>query len=65
MKVMIRSEYSEAFKALSKKEVFSSSEGREAGIPPRMSDQSAFGPQLSPNLECPLYAKLQVFSTLN
>jgi predicted transcriptional regulator of viral defense system len=33
---MIRSKYSEAFRALSKKEVFSSAEGREAGIPPRM-----------------------------
>lgn len=33
---MVKSKYSEAFKALSKKEVFSSSEGREAGIPPRM-----------------------------
>lgn len=33
---MTRSKYSEAFKALSKKEVFSSAEGREAGIPPRM-----------------------------
>src|ERR1700722_7609873 len=33
---MIRSKYSEAFRALSKKEVFSSADGREAGIPPRM-----------------------------
>lgn len=33
---MIRSKYSEAFKAISKKEVFSSAEGREVGIPPRM-----------------------------
>lgn len=33
---MIRSKYSEAFRALSKKVVFSSAEGREAGIPPRM-----------------------------
>ena len=33
---MIRSKYSAALKALSKKAVFSSSEGREAGIPPRM-----------------------------
>lgn len=33
---MIRSKYSEAFRALSKMTVFSSSEGREAGIPPRM-----------------------------
>lgn len=33
---MIRSKYSEAFRALSKKEIFSSAEGREAGIPPRM-----------------------------
>lgn len=33
---MMRSKYSEAFKALSKKEVFSSAEGREAGIPSRM-----------------------------
>lgn len=33
---MIRSKYSEAFRALAKKEVFSSAEGREAGIPPRM-----------------------------
>lgn len=33
---MIRSKYSEAFIALSKKEVFSSAEGRKAGIPPRM-----------------------------
>lgn len=33
---MIRSKYSEAFMALSKKAVFSSAEGREAGIPPRM-----------------------------
>lgn len=33
---MIRSKYSEALRALSKKEVFSSAEGREAGIPPRM-----------------------------
>jgi predicted transcriptional regulator of viral defense system len=33
---MIRSKYSEAFGALSKKGVFSSAEGREAGIPPRM-----------------------------
>ena len=33
---MIKSKYSEAFRALSKKEVFSSAEGREAGIPPRM-----------------------------
>ena len=34
--VMIRSKYSAALKALSKKAVFSSAEGREAGIPPRM-----------------------------
>lgn len=33
---MIKSKYSEAFRAISKKEVFSSAEGREAGIPPRM-----------------------------
>ena len=33
---MIRSKYSAALKALSKKAVFSSAEGREAGIPPRM-----------------------------
>lgn len=33
---MIRSKYSEAFRALSKKGVFSSAEGREAGIPARM-----------------------------
>ena len=33
---MIRSKYSEAFRALAKKKVFSSAEGREAGIPPRM-----------------------------
>jgi predicted transcriptional regulator of viral defense system len=33
---MIRSKYAEAFKALSKKEVFSSAEGRKAGIPSRM-----------------------------
>src|SRR3990167_4222584 len=33
---MIRSKYSEAFKALSKKKVFSSAEGKKAGIPPRM-----------------------------
>ena len=33
---MVRSKYSEAFRALAKKEVFSSAEGREAGIPPRM-----------------------------
>jgi predicted transcriptional regulator of viral defense system len=33
---MIRSKYSEAFRALVKKEVFSSAEGREAGIPSRM-----------------------------
>lgn len=33
---MIRSKYSEAFRTLSKKAVFSSAEGREAGIPPRM-----------------------------
>ncbi len=33
---MVRSKYSEAFRALSKKAVFSSQEGREAGIPPRM-----------------------------
>jgi predicted transcriptional regulator of viral defense system len=33
---MVRSKYSEALKALSKKGVFSSVEGREAGIPPRM-----------------------------
>lgn len=33
---MIRSKYSGAFKALSKKGIFSSAEGREAGIPPRM-----------------------------
>jgi predicted transcriptional regulator of viral defense system len=33
---MIRSKYSEAFRALSKKAVFSSAEGREAGIPSRM-----------------------------
>lgn len=33
---MRRSKYSEAFRVLSKKEVFSSAEGREAGIPSRM-----------------------------
>lgn len=33
---MIRSKYSEAFRALSKKGVFSSAEGRAAGIPSRM-----------------------------
>ncbi len=33
---MIRSKYSEAFRALAKKGVFSSAEGREEGIPPRM-----------------------------
>lgn len=33
---MIRSKYSDALKALSKKAVFSSAEGREAGIPSRM-----------------------------
>lgn len=33
---MIRSKYSKALRALSKKGVFSSAEGREAGIPPRM-----------------------------
>ena len=33
---MIRSKYSEAFRALSKKTVFSSAEGRKAGIPSRM-----------------------------
>jgi predicted transcriptional regulator of viral defense system len=33
---MIRSKYSAALKALSKKAVFSSAAGREAGIPPRM-----------------------------
>lgn len=33
---MIKSKYSEAFRVLSKKVVFSSAEGREAGIPPRM-----------------------------
>ena len=33
---MRRSKYSQAFIALSKKEVFSSAEGREAGIPSRM-----------------------------
>ncbi len=33
---MIRSKYSEALKRLSKKAVFSSAEGRKAGIPPRM-----------------------------
>jgi len=33
---MIRSKYLEAFRTLSKKEVFSSAAGREAGIPPRM-----------------------------
>ncbi len=33
---MIRSKYSAALKALSKKVVFSSAEGRGAGIPPRM-----------------------------
>lgn len=33
---MTRSKYSAALKALSKKAVFSSAEGREAGIPPRM-----------------------------
>lgn len=33
---MIRSKYSAALKALSKKAVFSSAEGRAAGIPPRM-----------------------------
>lgn len=36
IEVMIRSKYSEAFRALSKKAVFSSTEGKEAGIPPRM-----------------------------
>lgn len=33
---MMKSKYSAAFKALSKKAIFSSAEGREAGIPPRM-----------------------------
>lgn len=33
---MIKSKYLEAFRVLSKKEVFSSAEGRKAGIPPRM-----------------------------
>ena len=33
---MIRSKYSEAFRALAKKEIFSSAEGKEAGIPSRM-----------------------------
>ncbi len=33
---MIRSKYSKAFQSLSKREVFSSADGREAGIPPRM-----------------------------
>lgn len=33
---MVRSKYSVALKALSKKAIFSSAEGREAGIPPRM-----------------------------
>lgn len=33
---MMRSKYSTALKALSKKAVFSSAEGRKAGIPPRM-----------------------------
>ncbi len=33
---MIRSKYSAALKALSKKAVFSSANGREVGIPPRM-----------------------------
>ena len=33
---MIRSKYLEAFRALSKKAVFSSADGREVGIPPRM-----------------------------
>lgn len=33
---MINSKYSTAFKALSKKAVFSSADGRKAGIPPRM-----------------------------
>lgn len=33
---MIKSKYSAALKTLSKKAVFSSTEGREAGIPPRM-----------------------------
>ncbi|MCP5503523.1 MAG: type IV toxin-antitoxin system AbiEi family antitoxin domain-containing protein [Chlamydiales bacterium] len=33
---MIKSKYAKAFRALSKKEVFSSAEGREAGIPSRM-----------------------------
>ncbi len=33
---MIRSKYSASLKALSKKAVFSSAEGRKAGIPPRM-----------------------------
>ena len=33
---MVRSKYSKAFKALSKKEVFSSAEGRDEGIPSRM-----------------------------
>src|ERR1700741_3557680 len=33
---MIRSKYLAAFKALSKKAIFSSAEGREAGIPSRM-----------------------------
>jgi predicted transcriptional regulator of viral defense system len=34
--IMLKSKYSEAFKALIKKEIFSSDEGREAGIPARM-----------------------------
>jgi predicted transcriptional regulator of viral defense system len=33
---MIRSKYSEAFKKLSRKAIFSSAEGRREGIPPRM-----------------------------
>ena len=33
---MTRSKYSKAFKVLSKKAIFSSAEGRKAGIPPRM-----------------------------
>lgn len=33
---MVKSKYSEALRELSKKTVFSSAEGREAGIPPRM-----------------------------
>jgi hypothetical protein len=33
---MMKSKYSAAFEALSKKAIFSSTEGREAGIPTRM-----------------------------